>query len=117
MSGPLVASEEFWTWLRAGATVRVASRAVGVSQWTGYRWLTEIGGPAAVGVERRRGRPWGGRTSEAVRDVFWAELRRGLTVKAAAGAAGVSRRTGWSWLTEAGGVRPRVSVPELEAAV
>ena len=38
-------------------------------------------------------------------------------MKAAAGAAGVSRRTGWSWLAEAGGVRPRVSVPELEAAV
>src|SRR5215210_7494145 len=48
---------------------------------------------------------------------FWTGLRRGLTVKAAAGAAGVSRRTGWSWLAEAGGVRPRVSVPELEAAV
>lgn len=51
MSGRLVASEEFWTRLRAGATVPAASRAVGVSHWTGYRWLSEIGGPAALGVE------------------------------------------------------------------
>jgi IS30 family transposase len=117
MSGRLVASEEFWAELRAGATVPAASRAVGVSQWTGYRWLTEIGGPAALGVERRRGRPWGGRASETVRDEFWAGLRRGSTVPAAARAAGVSKPTGYAWLTEAGGVRPPIVNPELEAAV
>ena len=117
MSGRLVAPEEFWTGLRAGVTVVAASQAVGVSQWTGYRWLTEIGGPAALGVERGRGRPWGGRASETVRDLFWAELRLGSTVAAAAGAAGVSKPTGYAWLTEAGGVRPLVVNPELEAAV
>jgi IS30 family transposase len=116
MSGRRVASEEFWTELRAGATVLAASRAVGVSQWTGYRWLTEIGGPAVLGVERRRGRPWGGRFSEPVRDEFWAELRLGSTVAAAARAAGVSKHTGYAWLTEAGGVRPPIVNPELEAA-
>jgi IS30 family transposase len=115
--GRLVAPEEFWTGVRAGASVTTAAWAAGVSPWTGYRWLAEAGGPYALGVERRVGRPWGGRTSEAVREVFWAGLRRGSTVKAAAGAAGVSRRTGWSWLAEAGGVRPRVSVPELDAVV
>ena len=115
--GRLVAPEEFWAGVRAGATVTAAARAAGVSPWTGYRWLAEAGGPQALGVERRVGRPWGGRTSEAVREVFWAGLRRGFTVKSAAGAAGVSRGTGWSWLAEAGGVRPRVSVPELEAVV
>src|SRR6476661_558207 len=117
MSGRLVASEEFWTELRAGATVPAASRAVGVSKWTGYSWLTEIGGPAVLGVERRRGRPWGGRAGEAVRDAFWAGLRRGSTVPAAARAAGVSKQTGYAWLTEAGGVRPPIVNPELEAAV
>ena len=117
MSGRLVASEEFWVELRAGATMSAASGAVGVSQWTGYRWLTEAGGPAALGLERRRGRPWGGRASEGIRDRFWAELRRGSMVPAAAGAAGVSKRTGYAWLVEAGGVRPRVVDPDLEGAV
>ena len=106
MSGRLVASEEFWVELRAGATVPAASHAVGVSHWTGYRWLGEIGGPAALGVERRKGRPWGGRSSEEIRDRFWAGLRRGNTVSAAARSAGVSKNTGYQWLIEAGGVRP-----------
>jgi IS30 family transposase len=63
------------------------------------------------------GRPWGGRKSEEVRDVFWAELRRGATITAASQLAGVARCTGAAWLTEAGGVRPRVTNLELEAAV
>ena len=113
----LVAPEVFWVQLCAGATVAVASRAVGVSHWTGYRWLAEVGGPAALGLERRCGRPWGGRASEEVREKFWGELRRGVTITAAAGAAGVARRTGAAWLTEAGGVRPLVRNPELEAVV
>jgi IS30 family transposase len=111
MSGRLVASEEFWIRLRAGATVLAASRAVGVSHFTGYRWLAEAGGPAALGLERRRGCPWGGRHSAAVRDLFWAGLRRGETLPAAARAAGVSKRTGYNWLAEAGGVRPVVVNP------
>jgi IS30 family transposase len=116
--GWLVAPGVFWIELRAGASVRAASRVAGVSHFTGYRWLAEAGGPAALGLERRqRGRPWGGRTSEEVRDVFWAELRRGGTIIAATRAAGVAIRTGRAWLTEAGGVRPRVTNPDLEAAV
>jgi hypothetical protein len=76
--GRLVAPEEFWVQLWAGVNVVGASRAVGVSHWTGYRWLAEVGGPAALGLEWTGfGRPWGGRKSEEVRDVFWAELRRG----------------------------------------
>ena len=63
------------------------------------------------------GRPWGGRKSEEVRDRFWAELRRGSTISAAAWAAGVARRTGAAWLNQAGGVWPRVQNLELEAAV
>jgi transposase, IS30 family len=114
----LVAPAEFWVELRAGGKVAAASQAVGVSPWTGYRWLAEAGGPDALGLERRRvGRPWGGRKTEEVRDVFWAGLRRGATITAAAQAAGVARQTGTAWLTEAGGVRPRVTDPELEATV
>ncbi len=113
----LVAPVEFWTEIRAGVAVAAASQAVGVSHFTGYRWLAEVGGPAALGVERTRGRPWGGRASEEVRDRFWAGLRRGWTVPAAARAAGVSKPTGYAWLTEAGGVRPRVVDPDLEATV
>ena len=104
----LVAPEEFWIELRAGVSVATASQASGVSYFTGYRWLAEVGGPDALGLARTRGRPWGGRKSEEVRDVFWAELRRGATITAAAQAAGVARQTGAAWLTEAGGVRPRV---------
>ena len=115
--GRLVAPEEFWVELRAGAKVVAAARAVGVSHWIGYRWLAEAGGPDALGLERRVGRPWGGRKSEEVRDVFWAALRRGAAITVAAQAAGVARRTGTAWLIEAGGVRPRVRVPELEASV
>jgi transposase, IS30 family len=116
--GRMVAPEEFWVQLWAGVNVVGASRAVGVSHWTGYRWLAEVGGPAALGLEWAGfGRPWGGRRSEEVRDVFWAELRRGATITAASRAAGVARQTGAAWLTEAGGVRPRVINPELEAAV
>ena len=37
----LVAAEEFWVELRAGGKVAVAWQAVGVSHWTGYRWLAE----------------------------------------------------------------------------
>jgi IS30 family transposase len=112
-----VAPEAFWVELRAGATVMAASEAVGVSGWSGYRWLHGVGGPDAAGMPRRgRGRPWGGRASDAVRDVFWAELRLGVTVVAAARAAGVARETGQVWLREAGGVRPRVVNPDLEAA-
>ena len=116
--GRLVAPEEFWIELRAGASVATASQASGVSYYTGYRWLAEAGGPDALGLERTRvGRPWGGRKSEEVRDVFWAGLRRGATITAAARAAGVARQTGAAWLIEAGGVRPGVINPELEAAV
>jgi transposase, IS30 family len=116
--GRLVAPEEFWIELRVGVSVARASQASGVSYFTGYRWLAEAGGPDALGLEPSRvGRPWGGRKSEEVRDVFWAELRRGSTITAAAGAAGVARQTGAAWLTEAGGVRPRVINPELEATV
>jgi transposase len=80
--------------------------------------LAEAGGPDALGLApTRTGRPWGGRKSEEVRDVFWAGLRRGTTITAAARAAGVAVQTGAAWLTEAGGVRPRVINPELEAAV
>jgi hypothetical protein len=108
----------FWIELRAGATVVAASRVAGVSSWSGYRWLAEAGGPDAAGLPPRRwGRPWGGRKSDTVRDVFWAELGRGATIAAAARVAGVARRTGWVWLREAGGVRPRVVNSELEAAV
>jgi transposase, IS30 family len=114
----LVAPEVFWVVLRAGATVAAAARAAGVSQWTGYRWLDEAGGPAAVGLERRgRGRPWGGRCGEEVHEAFWAELRLGSTIAGAARVAGVARATGTAWLAEAGGVRPRVNNPDLEAAV
>jgi IS30 family transposase len=116
--GRMVAPEEFWVQLWAGVNVVGASRAVGVSHWTGYRWLAEVGGPAALGLEWTGcGRPWGGRKSEEVRDVFWAELRRGATIAAASRLAGVARRTGAAWLTEAGGVRLRVKNLELEAAV
>jgi transposase, IS30 family len=114
----LVASERFWIELQAGASVATASQAGGVSHFTGYRWLAEAGGPDALGLARTRvGRPWGGRKSEEVRDVFWAGLRRGATITAAARAAGVARQTGAAWLTEAGGVRPRVIDLKLEAAV
>jgi transposase, IS30 family len=114
----LVAPEEFWVQLLAGVNVADASRAVGVSYWTGYRWLAEVGGPAALGLERKGGgRPWGGRMSEEVRDVFWAELRRGATISAASEVVGVARRTGSAWLKEAGGVRPCVTNPELEATI
>jgi transposase, IS30 family len=116
--GRLVAPEEFWIELRAGASVATASQAAGVSHFTGYRWLAEVGGPAALGLEGTGvGRPWGGRKGVAVRDVFWAGLRRGATITAAARAAGVARQTGAAWLTEAGGVRPRGIDPELEATV
>jgi transposase, IS30 family len=115
--GRLVASERFWIELQAGASVAAASQAVGVSWFTGYRWLAEAGGPDALGLARSRGRPWGGRKSEEVRDVFWAELRRGATIAAAARAAGVARQTGSVWLSEAGGVRPRVIDLKLEAVV
>jgi IS30 family transposase len=115
--GRLVAPEEFWIELRAGASVATASRAVWVSHFTGYRWLAEAGGPGSFGLERTGGRPWGGRKSEEVRDVFWAELRRGARITAAARAAGVARRTGAAWLAEAGRVRPRAANPELEATL
>jgi IS30 family transposase len=113
-----VAPEVFWVELRAGASVVAASGVAGVSGWLGYRWLAEVGGPGAVGVPLRgRGRPWGGRSPSAVRDVFWAELGAGSTVAVAARAAGVARGTGWRWLAQSGGVRPRVVNVELEAAV
>jgi transposase, IS30 family len=53
----------------------------------------------------------------AVREVFWAELRRGSTLRAASTVAGVSRSTGGVWLKQAGGVRPRVQNLELEVGV
>lgn len=117
MMGQLAAPESFWEELRAGVPVPAASRAVGVSHWTGYRWVHEAGGPEAVGMPPAKSRPWGGRSSEKVRDRFWAELRHGSTMTAACRAAGVSTHTGYRWLAEAGGVRPRVVNPELEAAV
>jgi IS30 family transposase len=55
--------------------------------------------------------------SDEVREVFWAELRRGATIPAAARAAGVSKPTGYAWLIEAGGVRPPVVNPDLEGTV
>ena len=57
MSGRLVASEEFWVELRAGATVPAASHAVGVSHWTGYRWLGRQAQPKLKGMVNIRERP------------------------------------------------------------
>jgi transposase, IS30 family len=114
--GRLVAPEEFWVQVRAGVGVATASHVVGVSHWTGYRWLAEVGGPAALGVPRRGGRLWGV-VREEVCDRFWTALRRGGTITAASQAAGVSRQTGSWWLKQAGGVRPRASDVELEATV
>jgi IS30 family transposase len=112
-----VVRDVFWAELRAGRSVASAAASAGMSASAGYRWLGKVGGPAGLGLERRRsGRPWGGRTDEATRSLFWAELGRGSTITAAAGAAGVARVTGHRWLNEAGGVRPRVVNPELEAA-
>jgi IS30 family transposase len=114
----LVVPEEFWVQLRAGVPVTTAARAAGFSADTAWRRLAEIGGSAALGVEHLgTGRPWGGRKSETVRDVFWDSLRRGDTVAAAARAAGVSKATGRNWLIKAGGVRPRANNPDLEATV
>jgi IS30 family transposase len=114
----LQAPEEFWARLRAGVSVTDACRAVGVSCSTGYQWIHRAGGPRAVGIPaRRRGRPWGGRHGPGVRDGFLAGLRRGLSVNAASLAVGVSHDTGRVWLVEAGGVRPPVQIPELEATV
>ena len=85
MGRRLVVPEEFWVQLRAGVPVTTAARVVGFSADTAWRRLAEIGGPAALGVEHHgTGRPWGGRKSEAVRDVFWDSLRRGDTVAAGA---------------------------------
>lgn len=114
----LEAPEAFWELLRDGVSVWDASWAAGVSHYTGYRWVAEAGGPASVGAPlRRRGRPWGGRAGQEVRDRFVDGLRRGLSVAAASTLAGVSRSTGRAWLDQAGGMRPAVRVPELEAAV
>ena len=41
-----------------------------------------------------------------VRAAFWDGVRAGLGVEEAAAAAGVSRRAGWRWMRQAGGVRP-----------
>jgi IS30 family transposase len=49
--------------------------------------------------------------------VFWSALRRGGSIRAASKAAGVSHQTGGAWLKKAGGVRPRVSNPDVEATV
>lgn len=118
MGRRLVVPEEFWVQLRAGVPVTTAARAAGISSSTAERRLAEIGGSAALGVEHRGpGRPWGGRKSERVRDLFWGRLRRGDTVAAAARSAGVSNATGQNWLIEAGGVRPRANNPDLEATV
>lgn len=94
-----------------------ASLAVGVSFSTGYLWLREAGGPAAVGVERGKGgRPRGPAVSEEARDGFWAELRRGGTIAAACEVAGVSARTGGRWLRNAG-VVPRCDIDQDRGAV
>lgn len=41
-----------------------------------------------------------------VQRVFWSGIRAGLTIEAAAGAAGVSLRTGRRWFAQRGGVMP-----------
>lgn len=43
------------------------------------------------------------------RYVFWEGVRSGLSVVVAAQQAGVSQRTGFKWVREAGGVSPRIS--------
>ncbi|MFE4500627.1 helix-turn-helix domain-containing protein, partial [Rhodococcus sp. NPDC056743] len=42
---------------------------------------------------------------------FWSLRSAGVTVKAAAAAVEVSEGTGWNWVRERGGVRPRVTPP------
>ena len=46
-----------------------------------------------------------------VRMTFWSLRSSGLTVKAAAAAVGISEGTGWHWVDERGGVRPRATPP------
>ena len=101
----------FWEAIDAGGSVTEASRAVGVSPYTGYAWMHAAG--RALPSGRGQGRP----KSAQTREVFWAGLREGLTVAAAARAAGVSKRAGQDWFKQAGGVRPVTINPQLEAAV
>ncbi|WP_091518609.1 IS30 family transposase [Microlunatus soli] len=117
MAARFMPTEEFWAALRSGASILVASRAVGVSPVCGYRWLADAGGWAGLGLPA----PGHGRLEASVsarlRPLFWAELRKGAGVRAAAAAAGVSDVTGYRWFQQAGGVRPPTVNPEVEAQI
>ena len=90
----------FWAEIDAGASVAAASRAAGVTPYSGYEWMRAAGRQLPSG--RGQGRP----KSAHTRELFWDGLRRGLTVTAAARAAGVSKACGMTWFKQAGGVRP-----------
>lgn len=104
--------------VRSGKSVAEAAAVVGVTPKTGRCWIRRAGGPEGVGLTQGGvGRPWGGRLPQSWRDEFFAGLIRGLNVTAAAAAVGVSHPTGLAWIRDAGGVRPRVANPALEAAI
>ena len=47
------------------------------------------------------------RIPRSVEDRFWVAWAQGLGLQAASQAAGVSERTGYSWVRQRGGVKPQ----------
>lgn len=101
----------FWLSVDAGKSVAVAASDAGVSTFTGYEWMH------AAGRALPSGRGQGVRRSDQDREEFWAHLRLGATVAAAAGAVGVSKSTGQAWFGHGGGVRPSTVNPALESQI
>ncbi|WP_287015059.1 IS30 family transposase [Gordonia sp. (in: high G+C Gram-positive bacteria)] len=108
---PAVKRERFWVALGEGSSVAAAARVAGVSAYSGYVWMAAAGQPLPSGRARRR------RATLEDRELFWAELRAGASIAAAARAAGVSKDAGRYWITQAGGMRPATVNPTLESMV
>ena len=99
--------EKFFAAVDRGESVAAAAHVAGIGYNAAYRWIHQSG-------RQLPKRTWKHRSAQ-VKEQFWAELREGKTVDAAARAVGVSKATGQEWFGKGGGVRPPTQRRDLEA--
>jgi IS30 family transposase len=123
LSSASAAGVRFLAAIKEGHGLKRSAREAGIDKEVGYRWLRErylvlrragktmVEASAELGLTTSRLLAWEAdvtrdtdrhhlRVDVRAEDAFWVALDRGLRMDVAAGAAGVSRSTGYRWINK-----------------
>ena len=123
LSSASAAGVRFLAAIKEGRGLKRSAREAGINKEVGYRWLRErylvlrragktmVEATAELGLTTSRLLAWEAdvtrdtdrhhlRVEVHAEDAFWAAFDRGLRIDFAAGAAGVSRSTGYRWINK-----------------